>query len=160
MFERVLSPWVANLKRIGVAATIRQVDSAQYQSRLNDYEFDVILARFTLGATPLDGLNQFFGSKAAGEPGSHNYAGVKSQAVDGLLARLPAVTSRVELVTLLKAVDRVLRAGQYGTPSWYQRQPPGRPLGHLRLAGGKAGLRLHAGDDLVVRRGQGGGDRL
>ncbi len=120
VFERVLTPWVANLKRIGVSATIRQVDSAQYQSRLNDYEFDAILARFTLGATPLDGLNQFFGSKAADKPGSHNYAGIKSQAVDGLLGRLPAVESRAELVTLLKAVDRLLRTGQYGTPSWYQ----------------------------------------
>ena len=120
VFERVLSPWVQNLKRIGVTATIRQVDSAQYQARLNDYEFDVILARFTLGATPLDGLKQFFGSHAGEAPGSHNYAGIKSKAVDGLLDRLPAVTSRGELVTLLKATDRVLRAGQYGTPSWYQ----------------------------------------
>ena len=119
VFERVLSPWVANLKRIGVTATVRQVDSAQYQSRLNDYDFDAILARFTLGATPLDGLNQFFGSKAAGDPGSHNYAGIKSKAVDALLDRLPRVTTRAELVTLLKATDRVLRAGQYGTPSWY-----------------------------------------
>ena len=119
-FERVLSPWVQNLKRIGVTATIRQVDSAQYQARLNAYEFDCVLTRFTLGATPIDGLTQFFGSKAADEPGSHNYAGIKSKAVDGLLARLPGVTSRAELVTLLKAVDRVLRAGQYGTPSWYQ----------------------------------------
>ena len=120
VFERVLSPWVANLKRIGVSATIRQVDSAQYQSRLNDYEFDVILSAFILGATPLDGLTQFFGSKAADELGSHNYAGIKSKAVDGLLDQLPQVTSRAELVTLLKAVDRVLRAGQFGTPSWYQ----------------------------------------
>ena len=120
VFERVLSPWVQNLKRIGVSAAIRQVDSAQYQSRLNDYEFDVILSAFILGATPLDGLNQFFGSKAGEAPGSHNYAGIKSTAVDGLLDRLPRVTSRSELVTLLKTVDRVLRAGQYGTPSWFQ----------------------------------------
>ena len=120
VFERVLAPWAANLKRIGVTATIRQVDSAQYQSRLNDYEFDVILSAFTLGATPLDGLTQFFGSKVADQPGSHNYAGIKSKAVDGLLDRLPQVTNRAELVALLKALDRVLRAGQYGTPSWYQ----------------------------------------
>ncbi len=120
VFERVLTPWVANLKRIGVTATIRQVDSAQYQSRLNDYEFDVILSAFSLGATPIDGLNQFFGSKSGEAPGSHNYAGIESKAVDGLLDRLPQVSSRAELVTLLKATDRVLRSGQYGTPSWYQ----------------------------------------
>ena len=119
-FERILTPWVASLKRIGVSATIRQVDSAQYQARLNDYEFDAILSAFLLGATPLDGLNQFFGSKAADQPGSHNYAGIKSNVVDGLLDRLPSVTSRAELMTLLKAVDRLLRAGQYGMPSWYR----------------------------------------
>lgn len=118
-FERILSPWVANLRRIGVTATIRQVDSAQYQARLNNYEFDVILSAFLLGATPIDGLNQFFGARAADQPGSHNYAAIKSKAVDALLDRLPGVASRAELVTLLKAIDRVLRAGQYGTPSWY-----------------------------------------
>jgi microcin C transport system substrate-binding protein len=118
VFERVLSPWVANLKRIGVNATIRQVDPAQYQARLNDFDFDVITAAFHLGATPLDGLAQFFGSKAADQPGSRNYSGIKSPAIDGLLAQFPAVTSRAELVSLLKALDRVLRAGQYATPSW------------------------------------------
>ncbi len=119
VFERVLSPWVANLKRIGVSATIRQVDPAQYQARLNDFDFDVIMAAFHLGATPLDGLSQFFGSKAAEQPGSRNYAGIKSKPVDGLLDRLQGVASRAELVTLLKTLDRVLRAGQYVTPSWY-----------------------------------------
>jgi microcin C transport system substrate-binding protein len=119
VFERVLSPWVANLKRIGIGATIRQVDPAQYQARLDDFDFDVILAAFIMGATPLDGLNQFFGSTAADEPGSRNYAGIKSKAIDGLLDRLAGVKSRAELVTVLKAIDRVLRAGQYATPSWY-----------------------------------------
>lgn len=119
VFERVLSPWVANLKRIGVAATIRQVDPAQYQARLNGFDFDVILAAFIMGATPLDGLAQFFGSKAADEPGSRNYAGIASKPIDGLLDKFPDVASRAELVTLLKALDRVLRAGQYATPSWY-----------------------------------------
>ncbi len=119
VFERVLSPWVANLKRIGIGATIRQVDPAQYQARLNDFDFDVILAAFIMGATPLDGLNQFFGSTAADEPGSRNYAGIKSKAIDGLLDKLAGVASRAEQVAVLKAIDRVLRAGQYATPSWY-----------------------------------------
>ena len=119
VFERVLSPWVANLKRIGIGATIRQVDPAQYQARLNNFDFDVILAAFIMGATPLDGLNQFFGSHAADEPGSRNYAGIKSKAIDGLLDKLAGVASRAELVTVLKTIDRVLRAGIYATPSWY-----------------------------------------
>ena len=120
VFERVLSPWVQNLKRIGVTATIRQVDSAQYQSRLNDYEFDAILARFTLGATPLDGLNQFFGSQGRRRAGIAQLC--RHQVEGGRRAARPASGRHqpAELVTLLKAVDRVLRAGQYGTPSWYQ----------------------------------------
>ena len=132
VFVRVLSPWTANLKRIGVNATIRQVDSAQYQARLNDFDFDVILTAFIMGASPIDGLSQFFGSKAADQPGSRNYAGIKSKAVDGLLDQLPGVKSRAELVTLLTALDRVLRAGQYVTPSWFQ---PNHRVAHWDIFG-------------------------
>ena len=60
-----------------------------------------------------------FGSRAADTPGTRNYAGIKNKAVDGLLAGLPEVTSREQLVTVLKSLDRVLRAGQYWIPSWY-----------------------------------------
>jgi microcin C transport system substrate-binding protein len=120
IFERVLMPWVGNLKRIGVRATIRQVDPAQYQARLNDFDFDAIMIAFRFGATPLDGMNEFFATKAADTPGSHNYAGIRSAAVDGLIGKLSSVTSREELTSVLKALDRVLRAGQYWVPSWYQ----------------------------------------
>ncbi len=119
VFERVLTPWVANLKRVGVTGTIRQVDPAQYQARLNDFDFDVVMAAFRFSATPLDGLAQFFGSRAADTRGTRNYSGIKNKAVDGLLDQLPAVASREQLVTLLKTLDRVLRAGQYWVPSWY-----------------------------------------
>ncbi len=120
VFERVLSPWVQNLKRIGVAATIRQVDSAQYQSRLNDYDFDVMLMAIGFTATPLDGLAPMFGSHAADTPGTYNYAGIKNKAVDGLIEALKQVNNRKELETTLRALDRVLRAAQYWIPSWYQ----------------------------------------
>ncbi len=119
VFEKVLTPWLANLRRIGVAATIRQVDPAQYQSRLNSYDFDVILMAISFSATPLDGLKPMFGSRAADTPGTYNYAGIKNKAIDGLLEKLKGVNSRAELVTLLKVLDRVLRAGQYWIPSWY-----------------------------------------
>ena len=89
MFERVLSPWVANLKRIGIDATIRQVDPAQYQSRLNDFDFDVILAAFIMGATPLDGLSQFFGIEGRRHSrGRATMPASRSKAVDGLLDQL------------------------------------------------------------------------
>jgi microcin C transport system substrate-binding protein len=119
VFERVLSPYVENLKAIGIAATVRQVDPSQYAQRLNTFDFDVILVAWSFGATPLDGFQQLFGSAAADTAGSDNYAGIKSKAVDGLIDKLKEVETREQLVTLLRALDRVLRAGQYWVPSWY-----------------------------------------
>ncbi len=119
VFERILSPWVENLKTIGVTATIRQVDPAQYAQRLNGFDFDVVLAAWGFSATPLDGWDNLFGSKAADTSGSDNLAGIKSAAIDGLIAEVKNVAKREELVTLLRAMDRVLRAGYYVVPSWY-----------------------------------------
>jgi microcin C transport system substrate-binding protein len=119
VFERILSPWVENLKAIGVAATIRQVDPSQYAQRVNNFDFDVILSAFGLSATPLSGFDQFYGSAAADQPGSDNQMGIKSKAIDGLIARLPSVATREQLVAILKSMDRVLRAGRHSVPSWY-----------------------------------------
>jgi len=119
VFEKVLSPYQEDLRAIGVDATIRQVDPAQYQARLNDFDFDVVLAAFNLSATPIDGPPQFFGSKAADTPGSYNLAGIKEPAVDALLDRLPSVASREELITITRAIDRVLRWRHYWVPGWY-----------------------------------------
>jgi microcin C transport system substrate-binding protein len=119
VFEKVLSAYGENLRRIGVGFTIRQVDPAQYQARTNEFDFDLMMVRQSMAATPLDGLSQFFSSKAADTSGSYNYAGIKHKAIDALLDRLPTVTSRAELITLTRAMDRVLRAGHYWVPNWY-----------------------------------------
>jgi microcin C transport system substrate-binding protein len=122
VFERVLSPYVANLKRIGIDATIRQVDPVQMQSRENAYDFDVTMYALNLGATPLDGLQQIFGSRAADTPGTYNYAGIREPVVDALLARVPGVKDRGELVALTRSIDRILRAGHYWVPNWFREE--------------------------------------
>jgi len=122
IFERVLTPYIANLKRIGVDATIRQIDPVQMQSRENDYDFDVTMYALSLEPTPLDGLQQIFGSTAADTPGTYNYAGIKEPVVDALLTRIPGVTNRGELIALTRAIDRILRAKHYWVPNWYRRQ--------------------------------------
>lgn len=122
VFERVLSPYVANLKRIGVDATIRQVDPVQMQARETEYDFDVTMYALSLEATPLDGLQQIFGSKAADTPGTYNYSGIKEPVVDALLARAPGVANREELVALTRAIDRILRAKHYWVPNWYRAE--------------------------------------
>ena len=119
VYQRILAPFANNLKALGIEAIIRQVDPAQYQARTNGFDFDIMLAAFSFTATPLDGLDQFYGTKAADQPGSRNYSAVKEPAIDAALAKLRSVESREELMTVTHAIDRVVRAQHYWIPAWY-----------------------------------------
>ena len=127
VFERVLSPFVENLRRIGVDASIRQIDPVQYQSRQNDFDYDIIMYALSLEATPLDGLQTIFGTKAADSPGTYNLAGIKEPVVDALLAKLAAVKTRAELIAVTRSIDRILRARHYWIANWFQ---PNHRVGH------------------------------
>lgn len=118
IFERSLAPFVGNLKLVGIDASIRLVDSAQYQSRVDEFDFDVVMNRLSLSATPLDGLNLMYGSQAADTPGTNNWAGIKDPVLDALIAQVASVDSRAELVALLRAMDRILRTRHYAIPNW------------------------------------------
>lgn len=118
-FERVLTPFVENLRLIGVGATIRQIDPVQYQARQNDFDYDILMMALSLAATPLDGLQQIFGSRAADTPGSYNLAGIKEPAIDAMLDRLPAVRSNEELQAITRVIDRVARSRHYWIANWY-----------------------------------------
>lgn len=117
-FERVLSPLIANLKAIGINASMRLVDAAQYQSRKNDFDYDIMASRIMFDATPLDGIEQIFGSAAADIPSGSNLAGLKNPVVDALIARAANVQSRAELVTVMRSLDRVLRSLHIWFPAW------------------------------------------
>ena len=120
VFERVLGPYVKNLKLIGVNATIRTVDDAQYLKRTKEFDFDVVGSRFSTSQTPGDELRVFFGSDSAKAPGSYNLSGVASPAIDALLDKVVEARSRTELNTTGQALDRVLRAEQFWVPNWYK----------------------------------------
>jgi microcin C transport system substrate-binding protein len=132
VFERVIAPYTNNLRLIGIDATIRQVDPVQYQSRTNDYDFDITMFAVSLSATPLDGLQQVFSSRAADTPGTYNYSGIKEPVVDKLLAMLSKINSREELIAITRSIDRILRARHYWVPNWYQ---PNHRVGHWDLFG-------------------------
>ncbi|TYC51839.1 ABC transporter substrate-binding protein [Rhodobacterales bacterium] len=119
-FERITNPFIANLKRLGVQASLRIVDPSQYQSRLNDYDFDIASRRFSLSPTLSDTILEIWGSKAAQTPGTYNIAGIASPVVDALLSRIIASSSREEMNTAARALDRVLRAGYYWVPQWFK----------------------------------------
>jgi microcin C transport system substrate-binding protein len=119
-FERVTAPFVKNLQLLGIDASMRMVDPAQYQRRLKSFDFDITTERYQMRNTPGVELRSYFGSDAAKMDGSLNLAGISDPAVDALVERVIAAKSRDELETAARALDRVLRAGHYWVPHWYK----------------------------------------
>jgi microcin C transport system substrate-binding protein len=121
LFERIIAPLIKNLEKLGVTSKIRLVDSAQYQKRLDDFDFDMIVATIGQSLSPGNEQNNYWTSAAADTPGSRNYAGIKDPAVDSLVATLIAAPDRDALVTAARALDRVLLSGYYVIPHWHIR---------------------------------------
>lgn len=119
-FERIIAPYVNNLKLLGIDARIRRVDPAQYQRRLKDFDFDITTQRYVMRNTPGVELRSYFGSQAADLSGSLNLAGIKDAAVDALIEKVVSAKNREDMTTAARALDRVLRAGHYWVPHWYK----------------------------------------
>lgn len=117
--ERVIAPLARNLARLGVQADIRTIDASLFRKRTDEFDFDMIVNWYLSTQSPGNELGFRFTSQAADEQGSDNFAGVKSTVVDALIARILAVETRAELVTACRALDRVLRAGYYAIPEFY-----------------------------------------
>lgn len=113
-------PYIRNLERIGIAANVRLVDSAQYQSRLNDFDFDVAIQRFSFSSTPGESLRNYVTSDAAAVKGTQNLSGIADPVVDALVEKIVEAKTRDELTFACRALDRVLRAGRYWVPHWYK----------------------------------------
>ncbi|MFN8828562.1 MAG: extracellular solute-binding protein [Labrys sp. (in: a-proteobacteria)] len=118
--ERHTAPLIANLGRLGIEASYRVVDAAQFQSRVEVFDFDMLVRRYSLGLTPGDEIRSFWSSKSAATPGSRNLAGISDPVVDALIEAIIAADSRATLNTACRALDRVLRAGHYWIPQWYK----------------------------------------
>jgi len=118
--ERILLPYVKNLEALGISASVRRIDPAQYERRVKSFDFDVVTTRYVLRLTPGAEMRNFWGSEAAKTEGSFNLAGISQPAVDALIARAVEAKSREELLTATRALDRVLRAGHYWVPQWYK----------------------------------------
>ena len=119
-FTRVYTPFVDNMRAIGIDATIRMVDSAQYTLRQNEFDFDMISVAFSFSATPTrDDLELFFHSSGANSPSSRNLPGTQDPAVDALIDAVGRAQDRESLTMAIRALDRVLRARQDWIPNWY-----------------------------------------
>ena len=119
VFERILGKFVSNMQALGIDATMRLVDPAQFQQRLDTYDFDITGIAFRLGATPTtESMQQFFSSAVADQEGNRNYSGVKSAAVDEVIAKINDASNREELTYTLKALDRLVRHTYSWIPNW------------------------------------------
>jgi len=120
-FERVVLPYVQNLKRLGITARVRTVDPSQYQNRLNTFDFDMVVAGFGQSLSPGNEQRGFWSSAAAETPGSRNLIGIRDPVVDELIASLINAPNRQSLIDRTRALDRVLLWGHYVVPHWYVR---------------------------------------
>lgn len=116
--ERHTAPFIKNLKRLGIEANFRVVDPAQYEARLNQFDFEIISRRVVFGSTPGESTRDLWSSKAAATPGSGNFAGIADPAVDSLIDKIVNAETRQALIDACRALDRVLRAGYYWVPQW------------------------------------------
>ncbi len=108
LFERVVLPFKQNLKRLGIEVRVRTVDSAQYQKRVQNFDYDMIVGTWGQSLSPGNEQRNYWGSDAAARIGSRNLAGLKDPVVDKLIEKLIAAPSRKDLVTYTRALDRVL----------------------------------------------------
>lgn len=117
--ERVVLPYMQTLERIGMEVSVRVVDSSQYQERTNNFDFDIIVDSFPQSESPGNEQRDFWGSRAAGTPGSRNTVGIQNPAVDELIDKIIFAKDRDELVAATRALDRVLLWNHYVVPQWF-----------------------------------------
>ncbi|AWK86406.1 extracellular solute-binding protein [Azospirillum thermophilum] len=116
---RVVQPYVEALRRVGIDASFRIVDTAQYQARTDEFDFDVVIANFNFFTPPGTELRSYFGSAAADTKGSANYAGIREPAADALIETALAARDLDSVQAATRALDRVLLWGFYMIPQWY-----------------------------------------
>ena len=117
--ERLALAFASNLARAGIEAQVRLVDAVQYDQRRIAFDFDIIPYRWEQSLSPGNEQSFYWGSAAAGEQGSRNYMGVRSPAIDAMIAAMLAARERPDFVAAVRALDRLLISGSYVVPLFY-----------------------------------------
>jgi microcin C transport system substrate-binding protein len=121
-FERVVAPFIRNLKRLGVQSKIRTVDPAQYQNRVRDFDYDVIISTFGQSRSPGNEQRNYWSSSAVKRPGSRNWIGNSNPAIDSLIEIIVAARNRKSLIIATRALDRILQWSYFVVPQWHIRE--------------------------------------
>jgi peptide/nickel transport system substrate-binding protein len=138
--ERLALLFSQSLKRAGIAARVRIVDAVQYEGRRLSYDFDMIENRWDQSLSPGNEQAFYWGSAAADQPGTRNYMGVKSAAVDAMIAALLKAEDHGDFVAAVRALDRVLISGFYVIPLFY---PPAQWIARWTTVGRPATTSLY-----------------
>jgi peptide/nickel transport system substrate-binding protein len=117
--ERLALAYSSSLKRAGIDARVRSVDATQFERRRIQFDFDMMDYRWEQSLSPGNEQLFYWGSEAADQEGSRNYMGVKSKAVDAMIAAMLKATSREDFAAATRALDRVLLSGFYVVPLYY-----------------------------------------
>ena len=120
--ERLALLFSQSLKRAGIKAQVRVVDAVQFEARRIGFEFDMIQNRWDQSLSPGNEQSFYWSSAAADQHGSRNYMGVKSPAIDALIAALIKAETRADVVAAVRALDRVLLSGFYVIPMFHLPQ--------------------------------------
>lgn len=118
-FERIVLPFKDNLEKLGINIKVRTIDSAQYQNRLDSFDFDMIVSTFSQSLSPGNEQKNFWGSDAATTKGSRNIIGIKDSVIDSLINKVISSASREDLIYATRSLDRVLLWGHYVIPQWH-----------------------------------------
>ncbi len=119
-FQAHHMPYIKNLGVLGIDASVRMVDPVQQKYRVDDFDFDIAIQRFSFSTVPGDSLRSYFSSRSAAIKGSQNLAGISDPVIDALVDQIVAANTRPEMVTACRALDRVIRSGRYWVPHWYK----------------------------------------
>ena len=117
--ERVIMPFIKNLQRLGITAKPRLVENAQYKARLDQFDFDVMTFVLSQGTAPSYEQRDYFHSSLVDVEGGQNYAGIQNPAVDALIETLLDSKTEQDVVTTMRALDRVLMFEHYIVPNWH-----------------------------------------
>jgi microcin C transport system substrate-binding protein len=121
LFERIALPFIRNLERLGMSVKLRTIDPSQYQTRLDNFDYDMTVVVFGQSLSPGNEQREYFGSEAADIQGSRNVIGIKSKVIDALIDQVIAAPDRESLIQRTRALDRVLQWGHYVVPHFHSR---------------------------------------
>ena len=118
-WERVVLPFIGQLKRLGIQVKVRSVDTIQYKNRLDTFDYDMIVNVWGQSLSPGNEQRYFWGTNAANSEGSMNYSGLQNKIVDALIDKITKAQTKTELMIAVQALDRFLLNQYIVIPHWY-----------------------------------------